>query len=766
MQTSIWHSQYFKRIFKSVLIGTFAVLLLGLTVLYSAFFNLTFHHLAKVNRHYMESTVSSIHYSCSRSYDAALNAYISTNGQILMASYEPSPVELLRSLRDINTALRQDPLIHSVYLINPRTDQVYTFVSDISQSSSALFYDQDLMRRLSADEFPTWCSFPRLVKDSEYKESTTPVDTRIFRMTNGDVVVVNLLLEKMFGMLEVDSAIYKDAAFTYCIFYDQKEAVYSANLPIGAPPDFTRELDQVLQDHEWGESFSAKLNGRSCRINVFSSTETNYQFVSVIPQSDIISSFLQYAILFIVIAVLGSLLALVINLWVSVRLYSPIDNLAQSLPNVSAQPPKDELDYIKNSILQTNTQLTSLSEYKEKHLPSSQSQIIRQQLIYNQYSEEKFWELCSANEIPCHPGSQFLLALAHWNSLDASPVTPGDERMLCYAISNVFHELMGNEVCIQDVPLDDNKVVFWCCLTASPSAEQLKTIMQGIQETFREYFSLRLCFTYSGCFQKAAELYPVMQRIQDLAQYQFFHKEAVVFSLDDFQPDKLSSELPPVPDMSIIEAALRSGDLPGCETQIAAYFSRLSQYTFEAVQASINMLASRLIAVIKHIQTTQPGFPEMDHRLFFAHVTNASTIDQAQDLVLEQAQIVIEQLCQAESESGARMIDEVIQFLANNYQDFNVSSKSIALECHISVPYLNRLFKQKTGETLASYLKHLRLEKARGLLVDSNLSVEVIARKVGFENTKYFYTLFKNEYGASPSTYRISHSVLEPEEKV
>ena len=103
----------------------------------------------------------------------------------------------------------------------------------------------------------------------------------------------------------------------------------------------------------------------------------------------------------------------------------------------------------------------------------------------------------------------------------------------------------------------------------------------------------------------------------------------------------------------------------------------------------------------------------------------------------------------------------MLSYLEQNYQDYNLSSKSIALYHHVSVAYLNRIFKQKTGEAVASYVKNLRLEHARALLLSTNLSVESIARNVGFENTKYFYTLFKGKYGVSPSSYRINKSLLD-----
>lgn len=121
----------------------------------------------------------------------------------------------------------------------------------------------------------------------------------------------------------------------------------------------------------------------------------------------------------------------------------------------------------------------------------------------------------------------------------------------------------------------------------------------------------------------------------------------------------------------------------------------------------------------------------------------------------------MEYMSSSESETANLLADEVVRYLKQNYADYNLSSKSIAQEHHISVPYLNRLFKQKTGKTIALYLKQLRLESARRMLTDTNLSVEAIARRVGFENTKYFYTLFKNEFGVSPSNYRISRSIID-----
>ena len=57
------------------------------------------------------------------------------------------------------------------------------------------------------------------------------------------------------------------------------------------------------------------------------------------------------------------------------------------------------------------------------------------------------------------------------------------------------------------------------------------------------------------------------------------------------------------------------------------------------------------------------------------------------------------------------------------------------------------------------YLKEIRLSKACELLTTSTLTVEAIAASVGYENSKYFHTVFKAEYGLTPSRYRLLHTL-------
>ncbi|MFD0673188.1 response regulator [Cohnella sp. GCM10027633] len=86
-----------------------------------------------------------------------------------------------------------------------------------------------------------------------------------------------------------------------------------------------------------------------------------------------------------------------------------------------------------------------------------------------------------------------------------------------------------------------------------------------------------------------------------------------------------------------------------------------------------------------------------------------------------------------------------------------ITLQQVADAVHVSKNYFSVLFKKTTGHNFIDYVIGLRLEKAKGLLADSNLKIYVIAEQAGFNDVKYFSKLFKKNCGLSPIDYRLRH---------
>lgn len=72
----------------------------------------------------------------------------------------------------------------------------------------------------------------------------------------------------------------------------------------------------------------------------------------------------------------------------------------------------------------------------------------------------------------------------------------------------------------------------------------------------------------------------------------------------------------------------------------------------------------------------------------------------------------------------------------------------------MSVSYFSKVFKDVTGRTFSEYMKSARVERAKVWLASTQDPIYLIARKVGYEDEKYFSKTFREQVGLLPSEYR------------
>lgn len=76
---------------------------------------------------------------------------------------------------------------------------------------------------------------------------------------------------------------------------------------------------------------------------------------------------------------------------------------------------------------------------------------------------------------------------------------------------------------------------------------------------------------------------------------------------------------------------------------------------------------------------------------------------------------------------------------------------------HYTRDYLNRIVKRRSGMTLVEFGQKICLEKAAEMLVTTNKSISQIIQELNYTNRTYFYRIFQNRYGVTPTQYRENH---------
>ncbi|MDD3153863.1 MAG: helix-turn-helix transcriptional regulator [Victivallaceae bacterium] len=105
---------------------------------------------------------------------------------------------------------------------------------------------------------------------------------------------------------------------------------------------------------------------------------------------------------------------------------------------------------------------------------------------------------------------------------------------------------------------------------------------------------------------------------------------------------------------------------------------------------------------------------------------------------------------------GGEICSQVIKLLRQRPLGM-IRIEELAKSFHITAAALSKSFQRRYGISLKQHILDLQLEKAIGLLLQSELSPKEISEALGFKELSYFYRFFHSRTGATPRKYRESH---------
>ena len=113
-----------------------------------------------------------------------------------------------------------------------------------------------------------------------------------------------------------------------------------------------------------------------------------------------------------------------------------------------------------------------------------------------------------------------------------------------------------------------------------------------------------------------------------------------------------------------------------------------------------------------------------------------------------------DKVVETEVKGNDELLMERIMKVVNDHlsdSDFNV--EMLTKEVGISRAQLHRKMKEMTGLPVSEFIRNIRLEQAVRLLKEQKINVTQVAYTVGFSNLAHFSTVFRKQFGVSPTEY-------------
>ena len=99
------------------------------------------------------------------------------------------------------------------------------------------------------------------------------------------------------------------------------------------------------------------------------------------------------------------------------------------------------------------------------------------------------------------------------------------------------------------------------------------------------------------------------------------------------------------------------------------------------------------------------------------------------------------------------LLAEVFGFIEERYRE-RISLRDVARAVSLSLGHVTTVVRRKTGRTVQEWIAERRMVEARRLLVETDLTVEEVGRRVDYGDPGYFVRSFRRAHGITPLGWR------------
>lgn len=218
--------------------------------------------------------------------------------------------------------------------------------------------------------------------------------------------------------------------------------------------------------------------------------------------------------------------------------------------------------------------------------------------------------------------------------------------------------------------------------------------------------------------------------------------------------DKIPEATPFIRDTKDISdrilARLSIGDAEGVQYLAGLFLDSLES---EKMDYSRFLVMELLINVKNLTLKAAPDFLGHSFDNSFRVISEAQTTGEMQNYLKQRLADCTVTIQNAKYKNENPVIKKTCEFIAMHLSS-DISLEDAAKAAGVSPFYLSKLFKEEMNETFINYVTEKKMEKAKNLLKESDLSIKEITAACGYNDQNYFSKIFKNRYDISPSEFK------------
>lgn len=429
--------------------------------------------------------------------------------------------------------------------------------------------------------------------------------------------------------------------------------------------------------------------------------------------------------------------------------YSPLKrimNTIKSRHNGPVSSKQNEYRFINTAINSLSNKVDSLEETLQANKNIIKHNIILN-MLNNRFTPEELTEQLQSIQVS--------LEYSNFRCIVIDPVSEKwkelQPRQLQHTLYSMIHQLETtefDETKLFAEELQDHKMVVIICTNQPKVSDQ---IADFILAEARSRFSLEFVLSLGSWVERFTEIHTSYREAKTLIQYSyFFPTQPVIQDLELLNRETSSLE---IPDSYLVnfEKKLQARDLNGTVQAVESLMVTIRDGMYSAEYCRILLL--RIITIYSDCigqVRWQPA--EASSLNLYKQYTSIYNINRYSEWLIH---LVTEYVQHMEKRSEVRSIDTVTAvkaYVRENLSD-DLTLDHVSEQVFISPKYLSKIFKEETGITYSEYVTNQRMERARELMAERDLTVEQVASTVGYSTSAYFIKKFKEIHGCTPRNF-------------
>lgn len=425
---------------------------------------------------------------------------------------------------------------------------------------------------------------------------------------------------------------------------------------------------------------------------------------------------------------------------------------------------EDIINVVQKAINEIKKEKTIVEELEKiNSILKEKLPILRENFLFNVIfemisNEDEILQMATLYEIEI---GSFLMILAECSTKEERGRQ--NSHLYLLGISNMLNDFLSNDFTIYTIYLNNSQAVYIVSSKKELEKEEEKRffeLLSQLKKAAVECFNIDLTFAVSTWGRGIVQLPDKYKECIDAINYRFyFDEEDIIYYkdlshffmyVDDRKLKNLKNE---------ILLSVRYGNYSNINNLLLELEETLKkskadkQYIFNfyyLLLIEINMIKAQLFSTINK-PDNQEMFESID---YFNEIIKCKNLSELSNILRISIKRTIEEVQKHNLNKMGSLIKKVIDYIKENYHSGEISLSDISEKFFVSPSYLSRLFKKETGKNLSDFINEYRIEKAKQLLLTTDLKTYEVADRVGIPDPHYFSRLFKRYTGYSPSEYK------------